>query len=274
MLSVEDIYRELGKNIFIYPLNKNAFKDNSVDLTASRFAWSYENEIPVYLFNEEKKCIEVPPHTTAHVLTNEAVFVGNNIGGTYHSRVSLVFMGFGHIGTMLDPLYCGQSLIMLHNNTDRIQSIPLNEGIVSVVFYYLKTPIGASTLSTPSTHINKVAKLDDVDHKYHQWKTQNPWVSNPELLKRKFKEEYSEEVKHIKNEYTQKKNLFEKIISSNLMRKGLKYIIFIVLVIILVFVLAKATSLSSENWVAIAVAIGTSLISFIVSDLSQANRKQ
>ena len=40
MLSIEDIYREVGKNIFICPLNTDNFRDNSIDLTASEFAWN------------------------------------------------------------------------------------------------------------------------------------------------------------------------------------------------------------------------------------------
>ncbi len=266
MLSIEDIYRELGDNILVYPLVTDNFKDNSVDLTASRFAWSIENKIPESLYNEKTKSIEVPPHTTACILTNEAIYVGNNIGGTYHSRVSLVLLGFGHIGTMLDPKYCGQSLIMLHNITDYTKSIPVGERLVSVIFYYLNTPIVESTLTTPFAHLNKVVILDD-DRKYQDWKKKHEWYYNAIQLKRHFDEQYSEKVKVLKERYIQKKTLKEKLLSSYLLKLVIKYVAVLLIASFLFWLSTRFISLSEDNKAGIVVGIISCLVTLMVSDI-------
>lgn len=38
VLSIEDIKKEIGKNIFIWPFNEDNIKGNSINLTASKFA--------------------------------------------------------------------------------------------------------------------------------------------------------------------------------------------------------------------------------------------
>ena len=115
MLSKIDIYRELGRNIYLYPLKTENIRDNSIDLTASELAWTSDKQ---YIYSDDGGKIIVPPHKTACILTEEAIYVSKKIGGTFHSRVSLSRQGFGHIGTMIDPEFFGRLLIMLHNISD------------------------------------------------------------------------------------------------------------------------------------------------------------
>ena len=44
MLSIVDIKRELGKNIYIFPLDISSIKANSIDLHASQYAWSMQTK--------------------------------------------------------------------------------------------------------------------------------------------------------------------------------------------------------------------------------------
>lgn len=269
MLSIEDIYREIGKNIFICPLNTDNFRDNSIDLTASEFAWTSDG---TYIFDDQKQVITVPKHKTACILTEEAIYVSAKIGGTYHSRVSLVIKGFGHIGTMLDPSYCGQSLIMLHNTTDSELVLRKGERLVSVVFYYLSTPINEKVRSTPPSHSNKVAMLDS-EGRYKSWCDNNSWANNPVLLKARFTEKYSELFEQKKAVYAQKKSFVGKIWSSALGRMIVKYtVIALIIVFTLLYISRHLAPPDNSNWAAIILPLVICLVGLISGDISNKQR--
>lgn len=266
MLSIEDIYREIGKNIFICPLDANNFRDNSIDLTASEFAWTNDG---VNIFDEQKRTITVPKHKTACILTKEAIYVSAKIGGTYHSRVSLTKKGFGHIGTMLDPKYCGQSLIMLHNTTDSDLVLKEGERLVSLVFYHLTTPIRENILSTPSSHSNKVAQMD-LDGRYQRWCNDNQWANNPVLLKAHFAQCYLEAFKERRKLYAQKKNVIEQIGSSVVWRILIKYIVIAIIIIVALFVISHSFSpASNSDWAPIILSVIICLVGMISGDISK-----
>lgn len=228
MLSIEDFYKEIGRNIYIYPLKDMKILGNSVDLTASEFAWTTDGK---YIYNEEEKVIKVPAHKTACILTREAIYVTSKIGGTYHSRVTLAKRGFGHVGTMLDPEYIGQSLIILHNTTDKEQTIQYGERIVSVVFYYLHTPILTKSHNSSPGHRDKMASFEKID-KYNQWCDDNRWASEKRELVYIFKQ--SDEYKELKEKRKIDRQQWGGRISRVLYNKRLKSygILFLVCVII------------------------------------------
>jgi hypothetical protein len=59
----------------------------------------------------------VEPNDTVLILTQEEVWVSEQIAGTFHSKVGIVSSGFGHISTTLDPNWEGPLLISLNNPT-------------------------------------------------------------------------------------------------------------------------------------------------------------
>lgn len=186
MLSRTDIENELGKGICIFPFNHNNFKENSINLCASCFAWTlssgtlYYNESTetfslqkknnnekTHIFTKGessiwdingKQYIILLPHSTTLVETEEVIAIGNNIGGTYHSKVGLVSQGIGHIGTMLGPNFTGNSLIAIHNITNEVLKIQVGDSFVSVVFHYLNTAMEDNN-PTVSGHLDKMAQL-------------------------------------------------------------------------------------------------------------------
>ena len=180
MLSKEDYNREIGKNIFIYPLDFARILGNSIDLTASEFAWTSDGK---YIYDDVTGKISVPPHETACVLTREAIYVKSNIGGTYHSRVSMAKKGFSHVGTMLDPEFFGQSLIVLHNTTNKALEIDAknHERIVSIIFYYLNTPILIESHKPNPGHVDKIEHFENFDL-YKKWNEENRWASEKREL--------------------------------------------------------------------------------------------
>ena len=80
------------------------------------------SKIPDTLGGDYEKCydsiekeITIPPKSTVIVATDESIWVSPQIAGTYHSKVSLVSKGLGHIGAALDPTFLGTFFIALHN---------------------------------------------------------------------------------------------------------------------------------------------------------------
>lgn len=268
MLSIEDLYREVGKNIFISPINTDNFRDNSVDLTASSFAWTNDGK---YIYHEDSKKIIVPAGKTACVLTNESIYVSNKIGGTYHSRVSLVKRGFSHISTTLDPLYCGQSLIVLHNSTDIDLELALNERIVSVIFYFLNTPIVKPTLPTPPSHVEKIAEMDK-EHRYTRWLDENNWVNNSSRLKAHFKEYEFESFDKKRKSYAQNIPFLKRIWS----KTGYYVIKYAITAAILGFTLYLIWKIFTPNnnydWAPLIIPFAVCVVGLIVGDIRQSKK--
>lgn len=180
-LGYSDIIRELGKNIFIYPISTKTFKNASVDLTASQYAWSTKTK---KLVSENGK-ITFPAHDTVIVFTNETICVSEKICGTYHSRVTLVSKGLSHISTTLDPKFIGISCLSIHNNTDNDVIISVGLPIVTVVFYYIKTP----SKETPEEDIESnefFAFLNGYENSNNLIKmtSKNKWVFHKKPLKK------------------------------------------------------------------------------------------
>lgn len=185
MLSKLDIDKELGKGINIYPFNEENIKENSINLSASKYAWSMkkgkcyiddEGDIHKYNKNNSSREIEIfkgkssvrdingekyiilLPLSTTLVETKEVIAIDNYIGGTYHSRVGIVSLGIGHNGTMFGPNFSGHSLIAIHNVSEYPLKVKVGENIVSVVFNYLNTPIDFPN-ATNNGHLDKMARL-------------------------------------------------------------------------------------------------------------------
>jgi deoxycytidine triphosphate deaminase len=67
---------------------------------------------------------------TVLILTHEAIHVPSNIGGTFHSKVSVVTNGLSHVSTTLDPGWSGQLLIPMNNPTKG--KIPVQIGAIEI----------------------------------------------------------------------------------------------------------------------------------------------
>lgn len=137
LLSDNDIKRELikGENIMIYPLNIKNIKGSSINLTASKYAWKVSDGETAIIGDK----IVIPPNETVCIYTQETLWVSRRISGTYHSKVSQVSSGLGHIATTLDPQWYGLSLIAVPNHSSQRIEIKIGSTFVSIMFNYLKT---------------------------------------------------------------------------------------------------------------------------------------
>ncbi|MEB3311279.1 MAG: deoxycytidine triphosphate deaminase [Snowella sp.] len=171
-LSDQDIKRELGKNIAIYPFDGQNVKNASYNFTASKLAWSLETKESIYQVDESDpessgKLI-ILPNTTALIETNETIWISSKLCGAYHSKVAWVSKGLGHIGTTLDPAYIGPSLITVHNHSsETIEIVPEKDTFVSLMFFYVKTKSSCLDNNSPGRpEILKDYKLSSIES---QW---------------------------------------------------------------------------------------------------------
>lgn len=185
LLSDKDIVKELGKNLYIFPLNIKNIKASSVNLSASKWAWSLGTK--KLISDESTGNITIPPHDTALIETEETLHVSAKIGGTYHSKVKLVSAGAGHIGTTLDPYWVGPSLIAIHNTSDHKIEIAIGDSFVSVMFYYVKTPSSIEDRTNPGGRTELLDGFEKVDQ-LRRWLEDERWRCHPDELEKVLKE--------------------------------------------------------------------------------------
>lgn len=128
--------------------------------------------------------IEVPPNGTALILTEESVWVSKKITGSYHSKVGVVSLGIGHIGTTLDPGWVGQSLIAVHNHTNDPIAIPVGSTFVSLMLLYLNTP--ASRANANQAGRPELVNWKGLTHEEHQ-ELEEDWRITEVALRSKLK---------------------------------------------------------------------------------------
>ena len=227
MLSKKDIFKELGKELALFPLNPENIKENSINVSVSDYAWTQEGGT-VYWYGgsefhienskgkalrshtfqkghksvfiiknhgkEDKKYLILFPHQTTIIETLEVIGIGNRLGGMVHSKVGVVAQGIGDTGTMLGPGYCGHLMISLHNITNDIVTLEVGTTFVSLTFEYLKTAVKRES-STSSSHYDKLLELKlqldssaDGDYFKQDWKTTFSGVNTKMLESAPYKE--------------------------------------------------------------------------------------
>lgn len=183
MFSKINIQKSLGKGIVLLPFEekniKETLKENSLNLTVSKWAWKLTlSDMPQETiesgealkqqkFEEARYCyfatkdgngyIVLEPFSTTIVITNEFLAIGNSIGGTIHTRVGTAALGVGHISTMLGPSYMGRLSVPLHNPTNKPICLKVGDQFLSIIFHRLKTRIKESN-HTSKSHIEKFTK--------------------------------------------------------------------------------------------------------------------
>ncbi len=239
MLSIVDIKKELGENIYVYPLHIESIKANSIDLHVSEFAWSLKTKN--YIGNDNY--IVIDANDTALVYTEESIYVSNKIGGSYHSKVTLVSKGAGHIGTTLDAQYVGCSLIAIHNHSSEQLKLKVGSEFVTLQFWYLNSPGYENIVSHDNSpgHLRILNGFKNVDN-YIEWRNENTWTTRPMDLYHRMVE--SEEFKRCKEEYERELDAFnieykkeQEIIKKNSTKKRIRRYIKIMFVTFLSWVL-------------------------------------
>lgn len=104
--------------LVICPYDDKKLTPVGYNLSFSRFIVSLRKRAFVKIKHKgDEWFFDLKPHETVLVWTRESIWVSRFIGGTFHSKVSLVTHGLGHVSTTLDPGWHGQLLVPLNNPT-------------------------------------------------------------------------------------------------------------------------------------------------------------
>ena len=199
MLSYLDIKRELGRNIYIYPVFPSSIKANSIDLHVSNFGWSLKTQKSI---KASKNKLIVPANDTALIYTQESIYVSHKIGGSFHSKVTLVSKGLGHIGTALDAQYIGNCLIAIHNHSNKSVELVVGQEFVTLHLYYLHTPCYEHKIIQDNApgHKQMISNMEENSvNEYITWRDKNKW--NVTALELYHKMIESPEYQQCKKEY-------------------------------------------------------------------------
>ncbi|AFY43698.1 hypothetical protein [Nostoc sp. PCC 7107] len=184
MLSDRDIETFLNKEIVIYPYSpEKNLTPVGYNLNPGNFVYSinFKSLIEKTYNSKGKPIYKITKHDTVLILTQEAVWVSKKIGGTFHSKVGIVSLGFGHISTTLDPGWAGPLLISLNNPTDMDLELPADKSFVTLIFYKVRSIalrnhdndpsrsdllkiISEETLGKINTRNNKILNLMSNNH--------------------------------------------------------------------------------------------------------------
>jgi deoxycytidine triphosphate deaminase len=106
--------------LVICPYNRENLTPVGYNLSFSGFIVSLGKKAFVKMKHKDNEWFfYLKPHETVLVWTRETIWVSRFIGGTFHSKVSLVTNGLGQVSTTLDPGWHGQLLVPLNNPTKR-----------------------------------------------------------------------------------------------------------------------------------------------------------
>lgn len=122
--------------LVICPYTKNNLTPVGYNLSFSRFIISKRRKAFVKILHKDKEWYFIlKPFDAAIILTRESIWVSKFIGGTFHSKVSMVSKGLGHVSTTLDPGWYGQLLVPINNPTkEKIKIVIAKDTDTGIVY--------------------------------------------------------------------------------------------------------------------------------------------
>ena len=155
--------RDEGR-LVICPYDENNLTPVGYNLSFSRFIVSLRKSTFIKVHHKgDEWYFNLKPNETVLVLTRETIWVSKFIGGTFHSKVSLVTKGLGHVSTTLDPGWHGQLLVPINNPTKEPIKIIIakdsNQGIKFETFITMVL-FQAQEASLYSGDSNKAARVE------------------------------------------------------------------------------------------------------------------
>ncbi len=162
LYSDKDITKSLNKDIVIEPFTPKRLTPIGYDFTVGEYVYSLESGI----INIADGAYAIPPKNTVQIMTKESLWVSGRIGGTFHSKVSLVSKGLSHISTTLDPNWYGPLLITLRNNTDKAINLHPEDPFVTLVFARVRTPTNMPHKKLPFRKDILVEQLQNQTQEY------------------------------------------------------------------------------------------------------------
>lgn len=164
---MNDILIKKAKNegqLVICPYDEKNLTPVGYNLSFSRFIVSLRKRTFIKVHHKgDEWFFYLKPHETVLVLTRETIWASKFIGGTFHSKVSLVTKGLGHVSTTLDPGWHGQLLVPINNPTkEPIKLIIARDSEKKIKFETFITMVlfQAQEASLYSGDSNKAARVE------------------------------------------------------------------------------------------------------------------
>lgn len=150
MLSRDNIRQAMADGkLKIFPFEEKSLTGIGYNISTTDFAFSINQGILLTIHQETRdngimRYVVIPPNDTVLFFSREYIEVDNTLAGTFHSKVTCVSKGLGHISTTLDPTWKGQLLLSLNNPTSREVIFDLDKSggnIVTLLLYGMDTDV-------------------------------------------------------------------------------------------------------------------------------------
>lgn len=255
-LSNRDFFKELGKEVLVYPFNAMNIKGASINLSVSTYAWNINTKKKLQISKiEGEEFITIPPLTPVIISTLEAIYVSSRICGTYHSKVSLSAKGLGYISTTLDPKYFGTSLIGVTNNSSSEILLKVGSTFVTVMFSYLQSETLQSVVQRPNRFHQSdiIAQYEDASA-FETLIRDTDYLVDSDSLKRKLQKD--EDFMNWQNEFSKQDSILQMQIAkkrkshiriSNIWKVSATIVMYIIVFLLLPLYVWIAAELT--NWV-------------------------
>ena len=161
-LTGTDIKNLLDKEIVIHPYSEENLTPVGYNFTFSDFIYSLFTNTFVEIINNENEpeYFWIRPNETVLVLTREMIWVSKHIGGTFHSKVSLVTEGLCHVSTTLDPGWQGQLLVPITNPTKGRIKVYIKKKENNKIQSFITLVLHRSKIAACIEHDNPPARID------------------------------------------------------------------------------------------------------------------
>lgn len=139
LLTDTDI-RELleSEEIKITPFEEGCLTPVGYDLRVGEYGVSWKKRRLISI--KDEKQITIDPGDTVLLSVREKIQVSKNVGGTIHSKVSLVSRGYSHISTTVDPGWKGELTILISNARRTPLTLEFEEPFCTLVLYKTESP--------------------------------------------------------------------------------------------------------------------------------------
>ncbi len=125
MFSRDDFKKAIVEgHLKIIPYEEKNLTGIGYNLSTTNFAFSINQGLLLKIYTDTTNegyihYVKVPENDTVLFFSKEFLETDNTIAGTFHSKVSRVCQGFGHVSTTLDPMWKGQLIIAVNNPTNK-----------------------------------------------------------------------------------------------------------------------------------------------------------
>ena len=164
MYSRDDIKQAIAEgHLKIYPFEEKNLTGIGYNISTTNFAFSINQGVLLKVCRDTSEqgyehYVKIPPNDTVLLFSKESLETDNKIAGTFHSKVSRVCQGLGHICTTLDPTWKGQLIIAINNPTNKEIRFDLDKqsgNILTMLIYKLEHEV-----TGPEIHDNNKGRCD------------------------------------------------------------------------------------------------------------------